>query len=170
MNRLLLLASCALSTLPSAVRGQPPDRAQPGWADVLQQDPRLQAPVTFKFKSRPAPREVFERLQGATGVPLSLADAAEGDAVFGSMTVFNVPAWRVMSQLAGTQVRGGKWEKTGDGYVLHGAPREFPASDGTRPAAGSSHPGLLVAMGVLGGLVAGLCLLRFLRGPSKKAN
>ena len=41
------------------------------------------------------------------------------------MTGFNVPAWKVMEQLAATQLTDGKWEKNGDGYVLHGKRRDL---------------------------------------------
>ena len=61
--------------------------------------------MNFKFALRPSAEEVFGSLRKATGVPLSLAAQTEkGTATFGSTAVFNVPAWKVMQQLAATQV------------------------------------------------------------------
>jgi hypothetical protein len=78
----------------------------------------------------PGSEEALDILQKATGVPLSWAGQTEkGKATFGNATVSRMPAWQVMQQLAATQVTDGKWEKTGDGYVLHGIPKDF----GPRP-------------------------------------
>ncbi len=49
--------------------------------------------------------------------------------LFGTTQGHNVPAWKLMELLALRQVTDGKWEKAGDGYVLHGKPKDF----GPRP-------------------------------------
>jgi hypothetical protein len=62
-------------------------------------------------------------LSGATGVPLSLAEEPkEGKVVFGSMSG-KAPVWKYMQQIAATQITDGKWEKSGNGYVLRGVPK-----------------------------------------------
>ena len=80
------------------------------------------------------PRDAMAREGSILGLTLFAATDArcraveqteKGTATFGSTAVFNVPTWKVMQQLAATQVTDGKWEKIGDGYVLHGKAKEF---------------------------------------------
>src|SRR5947208_307591 len=128
MKRLIILAFCFFIPLGSPtglLYCQTAEKETENWIDVLRNDPRLRVSVNFKFALRPTAEEVFDSLRKATGVPLSLAAQTEkGTATFGSTAVFNVPAWKVMQQLAATQVTDGKWEKSGDGYVLHGKAKE----------------------------------------------
>jgi hypothetical protein len=129
MNRLIILVFCCFIHLgfpTDFLRGQPAEKKQDGWVDVLRNDPRLKVAVKFKFDSWPTAEEVLATLQKATGVPLSLAGQTEkGKVSFGNANVSNVPAWIVMQQLAVSQVTDGKWEKTGDGYVFHGKQKDF---------------------------------------------
>jgi hypothetical protein len=118
------------------VRCQPAEEKSDQWLEVLKNDPRLKVAVNLKFTSRPNATDVFETLQKATGVPLSLADREEkGTATFGATTVSGVPAWKVMEILASTQVTDGKWVKAGDGYVLHGTPKDAGMAVATPEAA-----------------------------------
>jgi hypothetical protein len=112
------------------VFSQPLQQKPADWVDVLRSDPRLKVPVTLKFGAMPASEEVLDGLQKATGVPLSWASQTEkGKATFGNAVVSNMPAWKVMEILAAKQVADGRWEKSGDGYTLHGTPLNF----GPRP-------------------------------------
>lgn len=129
MRRSIILICCtsiSFGSVTKFVRCQAPEKKRDSWIEVLQNDPRLKVPISFKSTSAPTARELFNILQKATGVSLSLAGQAEkGNAAFGSTTIVNVPAWKVMERLAATQLTDGRWEKSGDGYVLHGKPREF---------------------------------------------
>src|SRR5207253_2276796 len=104
--------------------------AAKGWSDVLRKDPRLKAPVNYELPPRPTAEVLLGIVQKATGVPLSLAGQPEkGKLYFGTTHSLNVPAWRIMEILARNQIVDGKWEKAGDGYVLHGKQMDF----GDRP-------------------------------------
>src|SRR5262249_20297857 len=108
------------------LRCQPLETKADSWVDMLRNDARLQVAVNFKFASRPTSEQVLESLRKATGVSLSLVGQTDnGRVTLGITTAFNVPAWKLMQQLAVTQVTDGKWEQTGDGYVLHGEPKDF---------------------------------------------
>jgi hypothetical protein len=68
-------------------------------------------------------RSSHSTIQKATGVPLAMAAQPEkGKLTFGATHAANVPAWEVMEALAIGQAIDGKWEKVGDGYVLHAKP------------------------------------------------
>lgn len=105
---------------------QQPGNGAEGWVEVLRDDVRLRASVTLKSESWPTAAALLELLRKATGVPLFWAGEGDQDKVnFGTTAVINVPAWKVMQQLAATEVTGGKWERTPDGYELHGTPKQF---------------------------------------------
>lgn len=111
------------------VGGQASEKKPVGWVDVLSNDPRLKVAVRFKVPRTPSFPEVFDHLQKATGVRLSFAgQTATSKMYFITAAEFTAPAWKVMERLAATQVTDGKWEKTGDAYVLHGKPKG-PESD-----------------------------------------
>lgn len=129
MKRVLIPMFClsvSLACPTEFLRSQPPEQKPDGWLDLLRNDPRLKAKVSYQFPPRPAAEEVLGSVQRATGVPLSWAGQADkGKLIFGTTQASNVPAWKVMEVLALHQVTGGKWEKAGDGYVLHGEPKYF---------------------------------------------
>jgi hypothetical protein len=102
------------------------------WLDVLRNDPRLKDPIALNFKSKPGSQESLHLVQKATGVKLSLAEEPkEGKIVLGNMAG-KAPAWKVMQQIAATQFTDGRWEKAGDGYVLHGQPKVLLGPDGEK--------------------------------------
>jgi hypothetical protein len=119
---------------------QQPGNGPDGWVEVLRNDACLKVSVTLKSESWPTPAALLEMLQKATGVPLSWAGEGDKDKVIlGTTAAVNVPAWKIMQQLAVTQVTGGKWEKTGDGYELHGTPKQFgPAAEYARSEKGKA--------------------------------
>src|ERR1019366_6973294 len=129
MKDSIVLALCSILFLagqPSFVCCQAVEKKPDHWLEMLRNDPRLQAKVKFEFTSRPTAAEVLATLQKATGVRLSLAGQDEkGVATFGAMAGSSVPAWRMLEILAVSQVTDGKWVKAGDGYVLHGGPKDF---------------------------------------------
>lgn len=100
---------------------QPVEASIHAWVQVLRSDPRLSAPVNFDFTARPTAAQVLAAIQMATGVEMKLAEQSEkGEVTFGGTGIANVPAWKVMQQIAATQFVEGKWEKAGEGYVLRG--------------------------------------------------
>ncbi len=119
----VLLCVVSIGPLAELAHCQPVENKPDGWVDVLRSDPRLKVPVKLKFASRPTSEELLDIVRKATGVALTLAEEPKGSKViFGSMSG-NAPAWKVMELLAKTQFTDGRWEKTGDGYVLHGKPK-----------------------------------------------
>ena len=122
----LLFFGCATKV----VRGQAPEKQAETWVELLRNDPRLEAEVSYQFEPRPTAEQVLASVQKATGVPLSVA--GQRKLIFGTTDASNVPAWVVMEALAAAQVVDGKWEKAGDGYVLHGKQFDF---EGTGPPA-----------------------------------
>ncbi|MBI1832704.1 MAG: hypothetical protein HYR84_14785 [Planctomycetes bacterium] len=124
---LVLSVSCGC---PAMLLGeQLPGMNSQSWVKVLRDDSRLRAEVSLSFAGMPNADEVFETLQKATGVRLSWGYQTEKrKAGFGFMNG-KVPVWKVMELLATEHVADGKWEKGGDGYVLHGTPKDF----GSRP-------------------------------------
>jgi hypothetical protein len=109
----------------------PVQKEAPAWIKVLEEDARLDVDVDCDFVAPPTVVEVLALLHKATGVRLSPAEQMDRqDACFGSVTAIEVPAWKVMEQLALNQVIDGKWEKSGDGYVLHGRPRNWRQGGG----------------------------------------
>lgn len=106
------------------------------WVDVLKNDPRLKVAMKYNSASGASADEMLDVLQKATGVALSLAGQLEkGKVSFGLMGGVNVPAWRVMENIALVHVTDGSWQKTGDGYALHGKPKDFgPAVKKPDPA------------------------------------
>jgi hypothetical protein len=128
MKRSIVLTVCCLVSLASPtnfVRCQPRENKSGAWLDILRTDPRLKAPMTLNFASKPGTEELLEMMRKATGVALSLAKEpknGEGKIVLGNMAG-RAPAWKVLQQIAVMQFADGKWEKAGDGYVLHGKPK-----------------------------------------------
>jgi hypothetical protein len=111
-----------MGLLPLVAREQS-NTQQDDWVNVLKTDPRLSISLSFKFSQRPPTEYVLGLVKKATGVSLSLARESEMiGATFGPMTFYNVPAWTVLQQIAATQVRDGRWEKSANGYILHGQP------------------------------------------------
>jgi hypothetical protein len=104
---------------------QSQEKTPDDWLEVLKNDPRLQARVTYNhFKARPNADAWFGVLQKATGAKFSIVPQAErGKVTFAVGSGQNVPAWKIMQSLAQKQVLEGKWEKTDDGYLLHGKPK-----------------------------------------------
>ena len=102
---------------------QPLEVKPDDWRQVLRNDPRLKSPLDYQFPPTATSGEVFAFVHKATGVSLSLAGEAEkGKVILGSMAG-KAPAWMIMTHMANNQFTDGKWEKTGDRYVLHGALR-----------------------------------------------
>lgn len=112
-----------------AVLSQTPRKELPAWKQVLRDDSRLKAALKFKFTGETNAEEVFGKMTEGCGVNLTLANPAErGQVLFGQVEVFHTPVWKVLELLADTQFENGKWEKEGDGYMLHGKPRKMVES------------------------------------------
>ncbi len=123
-----LLALVSTGILPlewhSIVAGAQSKSKQDDWLHDLKKDARLNIAMNIRFTKRPAYTAVFDEIKKATGVSISLARESEmTGATFGNMTFYKTPAWTVLQQIAETQVRNGRWEKSKNGYVLHGEPR-----------------------------------------------
>lgn len=100
------------------------DTSAQGWLHGLRKDPHLATSVSFNFSVSPTAAQVLATIQEATGVKMKLAEQPEkGEVAFGGTAIINVPAWKVMQQIAATQFADGKWEKAGAGYVLRGRAR-----------------------------------------------
>ncbi len=84
----------------------------------LETDPRLQKPLTLGLRA-PRLRPLLRLLQSETAVPLTLDEAFNSDeAVFGSWSLGNVPAWKALQRLALAEKVAGHWEPHGEGYRL----------------------------------------------------
>jgi hypothetical protein len=97
--------------------------------------------MSLNFASKPGSHELLEMVRKATGVALSLAEEpkeGEGKVVLGNMAG-RAPAWKVMQQIAVMLFTDGKWEKAGDGYVLHGKPKVVIGPDAEKKQASAKE-------------------------------
>ncbi len=70
-------------------------------------------------EDNPSLVSILNRLQETTGLPLSVGQGLEEyDPVFGVVNWQDMPAWVIMETIANTQLKGGYWERYGDGYCL----------------------------------------------------
>jgi len=128
----------SLSSVTEFIGSQPLEKKADGWVDVLRSDSRLKVTLNVSTDAWTTPQQLLETLKKATGVTLSWAgDGDSTTVILGNMQVVNVPAWRVLEQVAKGQLNGGKWEQAGDGYRLHGTPKDF----GPAPRYGRSDEG-----------------------------
>jgi len=95
------------------------------WEEALQNDPRLAAKMTFNLANQALVEDRLEVIAKATGVPLALAEAFKDGKIMipGSSAAAGAPARDIMRALAVVHFVDGKWEKVGDGYRLHGKPK-----------------------------------------------
>jgi hypothetical protein len=103
-------------------------------------------------------------------VPLSLAGQPEkGKLTFATTHAHNVPAWVLMESLALNQVADGKWEKAGDGYVLHGKQMDFTGPPPPGTAAAFMPPWAWVAICLAALMAAGAFVIFRRRGKKAPA-
>jgi hypothetical protein len=111
-------------------------REMPLCAQEITTDPKLKTPISADLK-RPSARQVVELVATRTGVNLTLDPKVVTDRpAFGSLSLRNVPAHKVMKDLRDALVSEGQWEPTADGYALAGLPKRpvaAPVSATERP-------------------------------------
>lgn len=82
-------------------------------ASLLEDDPRLQSPVTLRAKMLPIP-QILREVGRETGVPLECTKGISEDKM--TVLVRDYPAWKLLQRLA--DVMGYSWERTKSGYRL----------------------------------------------------
>jgi hypothetical protein len=88
----------------------------------LELDDRLDKELSFTL-TRPLIHELVELISKQTGVPLEVdASITATQKTFGSMAMTNVPANRILMDLAEAQGSDARWERKGTGYILRGRP------------------------------------------------
>jgi hypothetical protein len=97
-------------------------------AATLAQDPLLKKPIIKNWK-QPKVEEILETLVESTGLEITVHQSVPRDRIaFGSFSVHNVPAWKVMEQFANAVTVNGSWIKEENGYRLVGARKPLPRS------------------------------------------
>lgn len=79
----------------------------------LEEDTRLQSPVTLRAKMLPIP-QILQEIGKQTGVPLECTKNISEDKM--TVLVRDYPAWKVLQKMA--EVMGYSWERTKRGYRL----------------------------------------------------
>ena len=111
-----------------------------GDAFYLRRNPALQVPIKL-VEDDPKLPDILKRLRQATGLSLELdGNLGEHAPDFGSVQLDTVPAFSVMELVAATDLEGGQWVKTENGYRLVGTPS---AGSKARALQASSSPFLL---------------------------
>jgi hypothetical protein len=113
---------------------QPPKPAEPPpFGGILRQDSRLQIPINSEIHHRPV-QELLDLLSGKTGVVLTMGEplAAVAPEVAGNTTL-NVPAWKVLEDIAHNFVVDGRWDKTDVGYQLSASAAMLPRNPTPAP-------------------------------------
>jgi hypothetical protein len=104
------------------LRGQSPEKQPDEWLEMLKKDPRLKHHLIFDHKVRPTADEWFAKFEKASGLKFAVVPQAKEGIITFNISSGGAPVWRLMQSLAQDQVLDGKWEKTDDGYLLHGTP------------------------------------------------
>jgi hypothetical protein len=112
------LGCCALS---AASQTSP----KSNWIEVLKSDPRLQVKMNFNYQKDPALDGWFGILGEATKLSFSLAEPpADGKPAFNGQASQGMFAHRLLISGANANFDNAWWEKTDDGYRLHGTPKK----------------------------------------------